>query len=214
MKETIAVIAANGRSGRACVEALLHAGYHVRAGVRQGNGKALHHPRLTTWRCDATKAEDIARLLEGADAVVSMIGHTRRSTADAQYQATAHCIAYIEANRPSMRVISLTGTGVRRPGDRITALDWLGNFVIGLSDPARIQDGIRHAELLARSQVNYTIIRVLKLTNGRHKGALTLTSHGPVETFTPRARVAAAVVTLLNTGGYERAMPVVSHTRR
>lgn len=215
MKETIAVIAANGRSGQACVEALLAAGYQVRAGVRCGNGSdAQHRPGLTVWRCDATKAEDIDRLLEGADAVVNMIGHTRRSSADVQTLATAHCIAYIQAHRPAMRLISLTGTGVRQPGDRITVLDWLGNFVIGLIDPARIRDGIRHAELLERSAVNYTVVRVLKLTNGRQRRKATLTLHGPVESVTSRARVAAMVVELLQSSGFERTMPVVSRTHR
>lgn len=210
MNKTIAVIAAGGRTGRACVEALLAVGYHVRAGMRSGKGHALHHPRLTRWRCDATKPADIARLLEGADAVVSMIGHTRRSSADVQSQATTHCIAYIEAHQPSMRFISLTGTGVRQPGDHMTVPDWIGNFIIGLVDPARVHDGIRHAELLANSRVNYTVLRVLKLTNGPHEGRVSLTPHGPVELLTPRARVAAAVIELLGTTMFDRAMPVIS----
>lgn len=212
MNETIAVIAASGRSGRACVEALLAAGYRVRAGIHR-QAINIEHPNLTQLRCDAMRAEDIAALLDGADAVVSMIGHTRRSPADVQVQATRHCINYIEANRPSMRYIGLTGTGVRQPGDRIGLADWGGNTIIRWIDPARIRDGIEHAVLLQKSSVNYTILRVLKLTNGRRAGAVHLTARGPVELLTPRTRVAAAVVELLQTGAYVREMPIISRAR-
>lgn len=209
---TIAVIAAGGRSGRACVTALLAAGYHVRAGVH-GSGVLPADAHLEQLPCDATNADDIARVLTGADAVVNMIGHTRHSPADVQTRATARCIEYITSRQPDMRYIGLTGTGVRQAGDRVGLLDWLGNAVIRMIDPARIRDGIQHAKLLEASTVRYSLLRVLKLGNGSHVGAVRLTPHGPVELLTPRVRVAAAVVRLIESDEYERAMPVVSRTR-
>lgn len=211
MKVVVAVIAGHGRSGRVCVEALLAAGYWVRAGVRHGS-LGVSHPNMTEVKLDATKPDDIARLVAGADVVVSMIGHTRRSKGDVQTQAIRACIDYLEAHRPTTRLISLTGTGVRQPGDRVSIFDWTGNFVIGLIDPGRISDGINHARLLEASTLHYTILRVLKLTNGPHEGHVRLTLNGPAESFTPRARIAAAVVELIRHDGYDRAMPVVSGT--
>jgi len=211
MKPLIAVLAAQGRSGQACVAALLEAGYRVRAGIRSGSSLA-GHPSLETVRCDARVLGDVETLMDGASAVVSMIGHNRRSSADVQSVAIQNCVDVITARQPGTRLISLTGTGVRLDGDRIPLLDRAANFAIGVVDPQRIKDGKNHVRILQESSVDYTIIRVLKLTGGRHSGTVTLTPHGPAELFTPRARVAAAVVQLIDSGDYRRALPVISGT--
>lgn len=211
MKPLIAVLAAQGRSGQACVAALLEAGFRVRAGVRSAS-TLPGHPGLEEMRCDARNKDEVAALLDGADVAASMIGHNRRSSADVQSVAIQHCVDIIAARQPETRLISLTGTGVRLPGDRIPLFDRAANFAIGVMDPKRIADGKEHVRILQESPVDYTIIRVLKLTGGSHHGTVNLTPHGPAELFTPRARVGAAVVQLVESGGFSRAMPVISGT--
>ena len=191
--------------------ALLEAGFRVRAGVRSESTLDAH-PNLEVVRCDARNREDVSALLEGVPAVVSMIGHNRRSSADVQSVAIRHCVDIIAVRQPETRLISLTGTGVRLPGDRISLVDRAANFAIGVVDPKRIADGKEHVRILQESPVDYTIIRVLKLTGGSHHGRVDLTPHGPAELFTPRARVAAAVVQLLESGDFSRALPVISGT--
>ena len=58
----IAVVAANGRSGKAFVECALKAGHSVRAGVHHGNN-LTPHPKLAIVECDATKVDDVATLI-------------------------------------------------------------------------------------------------------------------------------------------------------
>ena len=211
MKPLIAVLAAQGRSGQACVAALLEAGFRVRAGVRS-ESTLPEHPDLDVVRCDARNKDEVGMLLDGADVAVSMIGHNRRSSADVQSVAIQHCVDIVSERQPETRIISLTGTGVRLPGDRIPLFDRAANFAIGVVDPKRIADGKEHVRILQESTVDYTILRVLKLTGGRHQGTVTLTPHGPAELFTPRARVGAAVVQLIETGAFQRALPVISGT--
>ena len=75
----IAVVAANGRSGRAFVEQALAAGHSIRAGVHSGS--LTSHPNLTVVECDATVPSDVENLIKDQDAVVSFIGHVKGSPA-------------------------------------------------------------------------------------------------------------------------------------
>lgn len=204
---TIAVIAANGKSGRACVQALLEAGFEVRAGV-YGAHDFAPSDTLEVIECDATKRNDVIHLLEGADAVVSMIGHTSGSPARVQTTATKTTLAAM-GEFGIRRIISLTGTGVRFDGDRPSTVDRLANWAIHLIDRQRIEDGVAHAELLKSSQLDWTLLRVLKLTRSRHTGKVKFSLTGPVEWLTPRRRVAAAVVQLLQDNTYIRQAPII-----
>lgn len=203
----IAVIAAQGRSGRACVAELLAGGHQVVAGVR-GEPGMPDQPGLTFRQCDATKLQDVQALLDGCEAVVSMIGHVRGSQADVQTAATMNLV---RAARHSglKRVVSLTGTGVRFAGDHYGPVDRFMNLAVKLIDPARVQDGIDHADILKASGLDWTIIRVLKLTNAR-AGRFSLTPGGPGKPFVARAEVAQAVRSVLEGRSYIQQAPVIS----
>lgn len=203
----VAVIAANGRSGRAFVDAALDAGMQVRAGV-YGQAEFAYHKNLEVVVCDATDKKQVGNLLEGVDAVVSMIGHRPGSPAWVQTDATKTILAAVR-KRGIVRFISLTGTGVRFDADKPGIIDRLANMAIKMIDPERIADGVAHAELLKSSQLDWTLVRVLKLTGGRHVGKVRLNLHGPAEMLTPRRRVAAAVVQLLQDNSFIRQAPII-----
>ena len=71
----IAVVAANGRTGREIVRALASSGYHVRAGMRTVEAELFSGvANVTVVQCDALDAEQVEQLVVGCD-VVSAIGH-------------------------------------------------------------------------------------------------------------------------------------------
>lgn len=203
----IAVIAAGGRTGRAFVDAALSNGHEIVAGY-YGAPLGLNHERVTEKQCDATNEQDIAELIHGCNAVVSAIGHVRGSAADVQTAAMKHLVAAMK-QEGIKRVVSLTGTGVRYDGDKIPLYDWPLNWFISIVDPKRVKDGKDHAAVLAASELDWTIVRVLKLTNASAKG-FALTAHGPVKLFSPRGEVAQAMLRVLEEGSYIKAAPVHS----
>jgi hypothetical protein len=207
MNKTVAVLGADGRSGRVCVNALLSAGYIVRAGVRSGTLKERQN--LSQHKFDATKLSDVRALVKGSSVIVSLIGHGKNSPKDLQTTAIKNILKATKSGK-NIRIISLTGTGVRQPGDTISLIDKILNFSIKLIDPDRISDGIEHANVLRNSSADWSIVRVLKLTNGSHLGEPVLTLGGPAEVFTPRARVAAAIVDIIKNDSFHRQSPVVS----
>lgn len=202
----IAVIAADGRSGQAFVKTALDAGHSVRAGIH-GKNPFSAHPSLSVIKCDATNEDQVSELLRASDAVVSLIGHVKGSQADVQTRAIRTIIAAMK-RRGLTRIISLTGTGVRIKGDRPNLLDRLANAIIVRIDPARVHDGIAHVKLLNESGLDYTVLRVLKLGNGR-AGRYSLNGHGPAKPLTSRAEVASAILDCLEDNRFVRQHPVI-----
>jgi putative NADH-flavin reductase len=155
----IAVIAANGRSGQAFVEAALSAGHTVRAGVR-GKNHLKPHPNLTIVECDATDEAQLNNLLLGQEAVASFIGHVKGSEPNVQTVAIQKVVDVMKASSVK-RLVSLTGTGVRFPGDKISLIDRFLNLSISIIDPARVKDGKNHVEVLKSSDLDsYTSTQV------------------------------------------------------
>lgn len=202
----IAVIAANGRSGREFVKKALAAGYHVRAGVF--SSKIPDAKNLEVVTCNATDVEQMQRLIHGCDAVVSFIGHVKGSPATVQTDAIKNAIEAMKKENVS-RIISLTGTGVRFPDDKPNTIDKLLNAMVTIIDPKRIKDGIMHAKALKESGLDWTIIRVLKLQNTKPKPFI-LSSNGPAKFITSRSEVAEAALIALADPNMIKQAPVIS----
>jgi len=202
----IAVIAANGLTGQVFVQFALRAGHQVRAGIHNSsNMKAA--PGLSFMKCDATQEGEVIKLIQGQDAVVSFIGHVRGSPPDVQTKATKVIVsAMTKLNQK--RLVSLTGTGVRFPKDKITLIDRLLNMSIGIIDPKRVVDGINHAEILKNSDLDWTIIRVLRLTSVKRR-QFALQPHGPTKPFVSRDEVAQAVLEVIEQHRFIRQAPII-----
>lgn len=203
----IAVLAADGRSGREFVRLALAAGHSVRAGVH-GASPFTPDDHLTAVTCDAAKPADISRLIRGQEAVVSLIGHVKGSNKDIQTIAIRNLIHAMRLEHLK-RIVSLTGTGVRFPNDIIPPIDYLLNGAITLIDPDRVHDGRRHAELLQASNLDWTIIRVLKLQNTKPH-PFRLTEHGPTKVITSRTEVGQAILQVLAESSFIRQAPIIS----
>lgn len=207
----IAVLAANGRTGKVFVEQALQAKHSVNAGI-YGNNSLPPHKNLKVTKCDATNEADVTNLLRGQDAVVSFIGHVKGSPPNVQAHAMRTLINALQTLRIK-RVVSLTGTGVRFPGDKITLIDRVLNFAVGIIDPARVNDGRKHVEILQQSELDWTVIRVLKLQNVAPR-PFKLTQYGPTKWYVGREEVAQAVLQVLEQNSFLRQAPIISKPKR
>jgi len=206
----IAVLAAGGRTGKLVVSEALMRGHHVKAGIYQTNPFAAQD-NLEVVDCDAQNAADVRQLLAGCDAVVSVIGHVKGSPPQVQTDAIRQIITVMK-ELGIRRLVSLTGTGVRFPGDHITLTDRVLNLAVSVIDPARVKDGIAHARLLEQSGLDWTIIRVLKLQDVQPK-PFTLLEHGPTKPYVARADVAKAIVDVLENHAFIGAAPILGKAR-
>ena len=204
----IAIIAANGRLGKALVEEALIAGHTVRAGVRRNNTLAPH-PELEVVECDATKPTDVRRLLKGQQIVFSALGHVKGSAANVQTNATKTILA-VMSELGLNRFVDVTGTGARLPGDIILPIDRFLNWAVSVIDPSRIKDGQDHVELLKKSTIDWTVLRVLKLQNVKPK-PYTLRLHGPTKLYVGRREVAKAMLEVAEKSLFLKQAPIIGH---
>ncbi len=202
----IAVIAASGRTGQAFVETALIAGHSIRAGVR-GKSHLKPHPNLMVVECDATNEVQLKNLLLGQDAAASFIGHVKGSEPNVQTLAIQKVVD-VMTGLGVKRLVSLTGTGVRFSGDKISLIDRFLNMSIGIIDPARVKDGKNHVGILKASGLDWTVIRVLKLQNVSPK-PFELREHGPTKWYVGRQEVAQAVLRVLEQRSFIKQSPII-----
>ncbi|MDQ5932687.1 MAG: hypothetical protein QG649_772 [Patescibacteria group bacterium] len=205
----IAVIAAHGRSGQAFVREALAAGHHVRAGIR-GPSPFKSNNKLQTIECDATNIEEVTRLIDRCDAVVSLIGHVKGSKSDVQTTATNTIVRAMQV-AGIRRFVSLTGVGVWVPGDRFKSFIDISNWLAARVGVKRFDDGIEHARVLRASPLDWTVLRVALLTDGQ-PGKFSLKTNGLVKIPTPRREVSRAILRVLERNEFVKESPVI--TRR
>jgi putative NADH-flavin reductase len=202
----IAVIAANGRLGKAFVQAALSAGHSVRAGAR-GEGAFAPNPQLEMVKCDATNYDELTALLQDQDVVVSAIGHVKGSKPDVQTVAT-ELIVDVMTEMGLKRYVDVTGTGVRFAGDKITLIDRFLNLGVRVVDPSRVKDGNNHQEILKASNLDWTTLRLLKLQNIATR-PYRLRLHGPTKVVVGRHEVADAMVKVIEEGTFLGEAPIL-----
>lgn len=161
----VTIFGASGRTGTLLVEGALRAGHQVKAFVRDPDQVTLADTRLELIQGDANDEADVARAVEGADAVLSALGHTKTSTKDIQTVATAHIIHAMKTFGVG-RLISLTGAGVKTPQDQPKVID----RVFGMLLATFARDVIKDAELIRRSGLEYVLVRGPRLTDGPYTG--------------------------------------------
>lgn len=155
---TVTVFGANGRSGRRVVRRLHERGHEVRAAVRDPRKLRPDDGGVTVVTADVLDPDAVAAAVAGADAVVSLIGHTRGTPPDMQTRGAGHIIEAMQ-KRGIRRLIALTGSGVRFPGDRPAPADRILTRMLGYLAADRLADGERYARLIAEADLDWTVVR-------------------------------------------------------
>jgi putative NADH-flavin reductase len=166
----IAVFGASGRTGIPLLRHALEAGHEVRAATRTAGKIDIEHKNLTVIECDLTTREDVTKVIDGSDAVVSVIGHTKSSPDDLQTRAARFIIDGMnEAN--VKRLIVLTGAGVRFPEDSPGLFDHLIGFALKLLSRRILEDSKGYVEAVTSSNLDWTVVRAPVLTEQPSPGS-------------------------------------------
>jgi putative NADH-flavin reductase len=168
----IAVIGANGRTGRIVVNDALARGHHVIAVARKDEGSGPDHDNLTKARADVRDMDTLRRALDGADAVISALGvGTSRAPTDVYSTGVTNTLGAMKPNGATkLAVISAVPAGpwAQQPAlQRRIALPLLQR-IFGAS-----YDDMRRMEAILRetTEVNWISLRPPRLVNKRPRGA-------------------------------------------
>lgn len=206
----ICVFGAGGRTGVEVVKCALSQGFEVIAFVHSDSSREYLPEGISIQQGDVMDYDKVEEALKGVDAVISALGHVKGTDPRMQTTGITNIVRAMRKNGIK-RVISLTGTGARAEGDTPSIIDRLLNVVIKVVDPNRISDGLQHVEVLKESGLDFTIVRVLKLTSSNKEVKnYTLTDGGPVELQTSRKKAAKVLVDLVDDAEFIAKLPVIS----
>ncbi len=160
----LVILGATGRTGRLAVEQALAAGHTVTALVRSPEKLTIRNSTLRVVAGKATDSGDLARALEGADAVISTLGGGESVIAD----STAAIVA--AAHQTGVRrVVVLSSWLVER--DRMNPVL---RVATGVAMGGLIKDKSAGEELLRQSDLDWTIVYASMLGDGPATGSTVL----------------------------------------
>jgi putative NADH-flavin reductase len=206
----IALFGATGKTGGLIMERALAAGHQVTVLVRDPRKLKQRESGLRIIQGDARQASAVADAVQGADVVLSALGSGNDTVT--LFGRNAMDVMQRTGMR---RIVSLVGASVVMPGDLPSMSMSMLRLITRILGGKMLKDGETHARELAASNLDYTLVRPPRLTDGPASGRiqhdLTL-KLGPTSSIS-RADLAAFLLEIVVEGSYVRAAPMVAGLR-
>ncbi len=207
----IIVFGATGGTGREVVRQALEAGHDVTAFVRDPAKVAIQHPKLILAKGDVMDAAAVEKAVAGHEAVISALGPSRPPV-PGMMEIAAKNIAAAMKKAGIRRLVSTTGAGVRDAQDQPRLLDHIIRGLLTLLAGEVLRDSEANVAVLRASDLDWTIVRYPRLTDGPFTGQYRVGYVGRnAGTQLSRADGACFVLRELVEGKHIRQMPVVSY---
>jgi len=210
----LALFGATGKAGGAILEQAHAAGYKIHALARSSGKLDRDGESLAVITGDVRDLAAAERVVEGADAVVSAIGGTNPANPAVLQQGTAAILTAM--NRHGVRrPIVIQGFHLPFPADPHNLGRPMMGAVLRVWNRHLSADSYRMAAVLTGSDLDWTLIRMPRLTPGLpdedyRVGELAL---GPWSTVTT-GQVAHFTLSCLATGSFVRQAPMIAGARR
>ncbi len=208
----VLVLGASRGIGLEVVKRALEAGYAVRAFSRSAETIGLSHDRLEACAGDAREAEDVKAALVGVDVVVQALGvapSLRRTMKPVTlFSQATNVLLPAMAEAGVKRLVAITGFGA---GDSAQAIGPLQRVPFRLALGRAYDDKSRQERLIRDSDLDWTIVRPVILTDGPRTGRYRVLTE-PEEWrggFISRADVADFVVRALDDEALIGQTPVI-----
>jgi putative NADH-flavin reductase len=165
----IAVFGATGRTGVPFVRQALDAGHDVVAHARTPSKLPFSDDRLTVVEGNVYDGTGVAEAVEGADAVVSLLGQTNDGPDDLLIVAGDHVTAAMTDHGVG-RYVTLVGAGVREAGESPSFSGKVMGTLLRLVAKEVLADAKEHVRRIRATDLEYTVVRAPRLVDGEAKG--------------------------------------------
>lgn len=207
--KTIALFGGSGKTGLQFLPLALKAWFKVQALVRTPSKIGFADPALTVIQGDVLDPAAVKRTVAGADVVVSVFGHVKGSPEWVQTDGTRHILQAMD-QAGVKKIISLSGGGLPFEKDKPGFPDHLIRTIMKVAVPKVLNDAVKHAELLAASDKDWTIVRGPRLTDDPAKGTYRVGWVGVnASTQISRADLADFLLRQVSSDEFIRQMPFV-----
>jgi putative NADH-flavin reductase len=209
----LALFGATGRAGGAILRESSAAGHDVRVLARSPGALGQAGPPVTAIAGDVRDTAAAGRAIDGADAVVSAVGGTQPGNLAVLEQGTASILAAMR-RYGVRRLIVIQGFHLPFSGDPQNAGADAMRSMLRLWNRHLSTDTYRMAEVLRQSDLDWTLIRMPRLSagplgEGYRTGLLSL---GPWSSVTT-GQVSHFALTCLVSGGFVREAPMIASVR-
>lgn len=209
----ITIFGASGRIGRMVTRYALGHGDTVTAYIRDRNGMDRTHPRLKVIIGELWNRDLVEEAIIGADVVISTLGpdmemkRTRKGTPIADGHEV---ILKAMKKYGKKRLVTLGTPTIRAKEDRPNLTTILPGPMAKVLYPAAYQDMRRMGQVIAQSDLEWTVIRIIHLTS-RHSGRTYGISLGerPAGITVSRENVARFMYETVRKNQFIRRMPIV-----
>lgn len=150
----LAILGGTGRTGREVVRRALDRGYEVCVLVRNPETLGDLPEKVTVIQGDATDAQVVDRLVDGADAVISTLGQSKGSARDLLPTAINHVVVAMRRHGVD-RIVVLGNPGIDHHADQRTLKQKMARTLINLTAPGQP----KQAKVLEESGLHWTIVR-------------------------------------------------------
>jgi putative NADH-flavin reductase len=207
----LTVFGASGGTGQHVVEQALAAGHEVTSYVRTPSKLMTQHAHLKVVQGDIADANRVEAAVAGADAVVSVLGPRKEQQGNAVAQGTNHILAAMKKHGVR-RFVMAAGAGVRDPKDKPKPIDYVFSFLLGVLSKKAVDDMTETVRLARESGLEWTIIRVPRLTDHPKTDQIKIGYLGSdVTTQISRADMAAFMLKEVERRDYIHQAPVISN---
>lgn len=206
----LAIFGASGKTGRHVVDLALAGGHTVTALIRDPSKLPTKDDRLTIVQGDVLDPVKVDQVIAGADAVISVLGHSPASPDNVLTVATDHIVAAMRKHGVR-RLVSLTGAGVPDSNDQPRLWNKAISWLLARLQPKLLQDSERQAGQIRSSDLDWVIVRVPRLTDQPRKGSYRVGFVGKgTGALIPRADVADFLLKQAMDATHLRQAPMIS----
>jgi putative NADH-flavin reductase len=209
--KTLAIFGATGRAGKHLLRQALDRGYNVRVLARDPGKLAAQHERLVVVKGSLKDADCVEEVIAGADVVLSVLGPTSNEPTFEISQGTADIIKSMKKHGVKRLILS-AGAGVGDPGDAPKLFNKLINVALKATARNVYEDMVKTVDLVRQSGLEWTVVRVPRLTDGPQTGQVRvgMVGKGTGANLT-RADMAQFMLKQIDDGQHLRKAPAISN---
>jgi putative NADH-flavin reductase len=207
----IALLGGSGKTGQEFLKQALDKGHTIKALARTPSKIPQDSDNLSIIQGNVLNPEDVKKLVEGTDMVVSLFGHVKGSPKWLQTEGTKNIVLAMKLHGVN-RIISLSGGGLRYEKDQPKFIDRVIKFALKIFSGHILEDAIEHAKVLRDSDFDWTIVRGPILTEDEKTEDYRIGWVGVnAGTKISRADLAHFIIQEIENKDYIREMPFVSY---
>ncbi|GAA0399257.1 NAD(P)-dependent oxidoreductase [Paenibacillus motobuensis] len=166
----IAIIGGTGRVGKYIAKRAVENGYHVRMLVRNPDNLIFRDHRIEIIQGDVLDVTSLRTVLKSCDIVMNTFGQPAK--AEPLYSQVTEQILNIMNEYGICRYIGVTGGSLNVAGDQKSIKNKIGARLFALFFSKMIIDKRRELKILEKSQVDWTLVRLPFVREGKEKGEI------------------------------------------